>query len=528
MSKLLLSSGIVFFLFSSALTAQVPNQVQQRRREFVGDLLKTLIESQNAGPNRQQLKPGQRPPRPSSPVAGTRELQSMRQSLTQFSLQCDELIGDLQRGHNDSPQTRFLLADALQVRAQVNSLMNYANRVADHRLLIEPYQELDQNWRTLVHRVRQTAGIDGRCIKHIDQLSRFGDEIGTCLDIQPTFNRAELSRLAAAMNLSFQHLLQDLYYDNRNDSRIPRLLEQGKQLYAKIDQSSALIRRESHETIVAVYRENEKDWRKFVRKIRPLQTERIRRDIQEIEELGRAIHELLWLPNELDTDYILDVTRGIEADTTKLFGMITLDDLLLCESPGSVLNSAREFRRRCGAFSGSLENGLESWVWDYQVFSVQWRNLMNQCQPIQQARVVRRLNEIDNAMTSLTQILGQGPMVTQQDLIQLTSELDQISTSIQLTLARNVLQDRNYDRSYRNDFGRRADQLHESIHQCHESLVLGRNQANLNTEFRQIFDHWVAVKQLANRCNETHRVDFNRYRRDMEPLMVKLQVLYSN
>lgn len=528
MSKRLLFSGCVALLFSSSLSAQITDDMRQQRRELIGGLLKTLIESQLDDLDRNpQVFPERPPVRPGVPVAGTRELQLLRQSLNQFSLQCDDLVRRLQQAQFDCPQARALLADAMQVKAQTDALIRLANRVADHRDIEREYQRLDQNWRILAHRVRQAPGLDAGCLGCIDQIQRFGDEMCNCLGLQPTINRAELVRLTSALNLSFQHLLQDLYYDNRNDPKVARLIEQGQELFTKFNQASAAIERESYETIVAIYQDSVKDWRRFARKIRPYQNERIRRDIQEIESIGRSIHEQLWLPVQLDTDYLLDVTRSIQADTDRLFQSITLDDLLLCENPGIVMNSAREFRRRCHTFSNSLEGGLESWIWDYQLFNVQWQTLMEQCRPIQQPRVVRRLDEIDDAMMSLTQMMGQGPVITRQELIQLTAQLDQLSTEISLVAARNIMQDRNYDRVFRTDFDNRSRQLHDSIHACHQVLVMGRRQQDINNNLRTIFDQWTGLKQLINRCSDEDRAAFTRLRREMEPLMVKLQVIFS-
>lgn len=528
MSKWLLLGFGLSLLLCSTSTAQVNDDIRQQRRELIGGLLRTLIESQlddNDLP--QAFPPGRQPVRPGIPVAATRELQQIRQSLANFSLQTDDLVRRLQQLQFDSPQARALLADAMQVKAQTDALASFANRISDHRDIEREFKKLDQNWRILAHRVRQSPGIDAGCIACVDQIQALGNEMCTCLGVQPTLNRAELVRLTSALNLSFRHLLQDLYFDNRNEQRIAKLVEEGQELLTKFNQASAAIEREPYDTIAAVYQDSVKDWRKFVRKIRPFQTERIRRNIEEIESIGRSIHDQLWLTVQLDVGHILDVTRGIQSDVDRLFQTITLDDLLACENPGVVMNSAREFRRRCETFAQSLENGLESWVWDYQLFNVQWQSLLQQCRPIQQPRVIRRLDNIDDSMMSLNQMMGQGPAITRDELIQLTAQLDQLSTEIRLTAAQNVLQDRNYDRVFRTEFDNRSRRLHDSIHECHQTLVMGRRQNNLDNDLRNIFDHWTGLKQLINQCTDEDRAAFHRFRREMEPLMVKLQVIFS-
>ncbi len=450
MLKPFVHSFILTLVLASFAEAQVTDQVRQRRREFIGNLLESLIESQlEPNQGRAQVRPGNVPPnRQGLPVAGTRQMQELRQGLTNFSIQIEGLVGSLQRAQYQSPQARVLLADAMQVQALSNSLMRQANFTPDHRDIIDGYRQLDQAWRSLVYRVRNSPGLDRGCVQFVDQMQVFGDQMGTCLNVQPTLNRAELVRLMSAMNLSFQHLLQDLYYDNRNEPRIEAAVRDGQELLSKINQASSCIDREPYDRLIDIYRDMSKHWRRYVRKIRPFQSERVRHDIQEIESIGLAIQEQLRLPNQLDTEYILDVTRAIEADVARLFGTITLQDMMGCENPNLVLNAAREFQRSCGTFSGSLQNGLESWMWDYQLFNVQWQTLKNQCQRIESAKVTRRLREIEDAMLGLTQHMGQGPIISRHDLIQMSAQLDQYMTDLQYAMRRDVFQHQGYDRAF--------------------------------------------------------------------------------
>ena len=536
------------FGIQSVVSAQVSDQVRRQRREFVGGLLKTLIESQVEGQDLRQpptvpYQPGRvdprfdpranpNPPRkpvpPRKKVTGTREMQQFRKSLGSFGQQCDGLVIALQDGRYESKQARVLLADAMQVKAQCDALIRQSAYVAEPASLIPAYQKFDQNWRVVAHRVRQTPGIDGTCTKYVDQLYSVGTEICTTLGVSPSINRGKLLQLMSAMQLSFQHLLQDLHYDNRNDPKVRGLIKQGQELYSAIGHGSHLVQRESYDILVDEYKKTSKDWRRFSRKLRPYKTERVRRGTQDIEELGRGIHEQLWLPIELDFEDLVHTTRGIEEDASRLFASITLEDLLGCPKPCVVINSARDFQRGCGTFANSLEQGLESWEWDYQAFNVQWQTLRRLCEPIQVPRVTRRLQEIDDAMSGLNQLLGQGPAVTHHDLVHMYSELEDSFTDLDLIIRQNIANERSYDRVLRQEMVNRSQSLCSSIHGCQQALLNGRTQNDLTNDFNTILTEWNTLKRQSLNCNDQHRTAFAGFRRQIEPVMVKLQIVYTN
>ena len=545
----LLCIGFLFAI-QPVVSAQISDQARRQRREFVGGLLKTLIESQVEGQDYRSPPPGplqsgraaprvdprkdprvnppRRPVPVRQPVAGTREMQQFRTHLNSFGQQCDGLVLALQSSQYDSRSARVLLADVMHVKAQCDALIRQAAYVAEPAKIVPAYQTFDQNWRVVTHRARQLPGIDSTCTKHIDQMYGIGTEICTCLGIDPSINRVKLLQLMSATKLSFQHLLRDLHYDNRDDARVRPVIEQGQELYSQIAHGAQLVEREPYDVLVAAYKQNTKEWRRFVRKLRPFKSERVRQGIQEIEELGRAIHHQLWLPIDLDFKDILEITRDIEADSNRLFASITMEDLMGCPDPGLVINSAREFQRNCGTFASSLEQGLESWIWDYQLFNVQWQTLRRLCEPIQVPRVVRRIREIEDAMDGLNQKLGQGPAVTHHDLVDMYSQLDGSFTDLDLIIRQTIANDRNYDRALRQDMVNRSRLLHDSVHRCHQTLLRGGSQSDLTGQFDSILTEWTVLKQQSANCNEQHRTAFAKYRREIEPLMVKLQVVFNN
>ena len=212
------------FCFYSSVDAQDPRQ--QRRRAFVEDLLKTLIESQ-ADPNRARGgdhdhgQPGQ-PVRP--PVQASPKMLQAREQLRMLSKQAEHLVYDLRNEDADNPQVRALLGDALQIKANVDVLYRKSMRLAKVTPLLNEFRIIDRDWRILNHRLSQLQTLSPQCQKCIATFNQYENRLCTLFEVQPQFNRREIGRLTSTLANDLEHLLQDIYYDFRNDPAMPAML----------------------------------------------------------------------------------------------------------------------------------------------------------------------------------------------------------------------------------------------------------------------------------------------------------------
>ena len=175
MQKTILLS-VLFVFVSSSLAAQVPDQVRQRRRAFLEDLLNVVIESQSdrdivpARPGRPvEGRPDLRPGFGNTYGPTTQRMVSCRKQFQVWEDECGRLVSALRTDERRLPRLRPLLADAIQILASITHLRGHAGRLTNIQPLTETYCELDANWRLLNHRLRQIRGLPPACIQCLDR-----------------------------------------------------------------------------------------------------------------------------------------------------------------------------------------------------------------------------------------------------------------------------------------------------------------------------------------------------------------------
>ncbi len=513
---------------SSVCTAQVNEQQRQRRRAFVEDLLKGLLESQlDNNPKGMTPRPGDgQPPFGIPNVQPNKRMLDAREYFGAMSQTSNNLIGSLRQLESTSPSYRPMLADSLQIKAEIDALNQLANRYPDVQPLLPRFKKFDHDWRLLSYQLNQVGGLDNRCKRDIRRIDDYQAKLCGIFGVQPQIDRNRLVQLAASLNVSFEHLLQDIYYDMRAEPRMPTLIKQGRQLYVQINNSSTLINRGSYQQIVDAYRDCTTQWRKFNAQLGDFPSERIRRDIQSIDELGREISEQLWLPVEMDRSYIASLCKSINKDAEFVLENISMAQLLKSEAPGQLISAAREFQNNCNGFYASINSGKarEELRWEFQAFGTKWQALQVLMGQFDNPRIQRRLEEIENSMQVLTQTFGGGPVLTRHMLENILGELDDYVSDLSHEI-HHLVEVPKYDRNFHNRICGLSDRLHDSIHK-YRNQVLSRRKFDSNRELNQIFSDWSELKPLINQCQPQDRREINKFRSLIEPLMVKLQVVF--
>ena len=539
---------IACLVFCNVSVGQVSQEQRNRRRALVEDLLKGLIESQ-AEPQRTAPRPGQnvRPDtfpknnsgrldpnmnrRPGNGVVieTSADMLSARRELKNWSKVSNDLVKELRYHEHESPALRPYLADAMKTQASINALVLKAELYPTLPQLINDFGAIDRDWRVLSHRLKQSGALSSECMGLVNSIGNLDTQLCGLFKIEPQLNRQELMRLTTELNANYKHLVQDVYYQTRGKPGGQAILRQGQELYTIINESSALIPRGGYDSIVNAYKNCNVRWREFSGSLRKISDQRIRRDIQEIETLGAQIHEQLWLPVELDRDYINHLTSTIAQDANRVFDSVSINQLLKCEQPGLVLNSVREFNQTCDAFARTVSNGRSQsdLSWDFKLFQDQWDKIHDTFHNLKDPQIDQQLEEIDYAMGTLKNTFGDGPVIDHQMMTQIAANLDQLCHQLNDDIHRRVDR-RRYDNGFHRKICAQAESLHDLVHDMHRDVVSKRGRINDGHQLPAIFDHWVALRPMINECKPEDLNSFREIRRQIEPLMVKLQVVFSD
>jgi len=543
--KVMNKLSLLLTLTLSLCFATISNAQDQRRaqrRALVEDLLKGLIESAVEKPDehdhRHNARPGQPNPndprrpggnRPQVTVEVSREMAAARGHLVNWNRSAANLVEELRHHEYEAPQLRPLLADSLKIQANVELLTRKAQIYPTLDPLVADFQLIDRDWRVLSHRLKQTRGLPRECSGLISSISELDSQLCGVFNIQPQIDRLELQRLSTKLRSDYDHLLQDVYYLARDRKGGQKLMREGKQVQSMIAQASALIGRGNYDTIVDAYGQCTTAWKTYSRKLLSLRDERLRHSISDIETTGRLIHEQLWLPVALDREYLASMAESISQNSNQIFESISMARLMASPKPGIALTTAREFQHACANFSNGISSGapLDQLEWDFRLYEAQWNHLHNMYHEFHVPEVDHRLEDIQSTMDMLKQTFGDPPAMDQYALSQLTANLDALCRQTSIDVHRRIT-DRRYDSRFHDQICGAADRFSQSANQLHQQVLRQPNGISSRNELNELFVQWRTLKPMFNQCQDADKAVLNQYRSQIEPLMVKLQVVFTD
>ena len=525
--------------FSSAAQAQ-----NQQRRELIQGLLKGLIESQldqnrnvpPAQPYPPQNYPGQRipVPQPGRNVPGgntvtievSKEMLGARRSLSQWNTASASLVEELRHHEHEAPQLRPLLADSMRFQAAVGGLCRRAELMPTIGPLKNDFAALDRDWRLISNRLKTTRGVPADCQGFVTTINDMDRQLCDVFQLEPQVNRRELNRLATTMNNDFDHLLRGLFFSggaNKNQ----KLIRDGQQLQAKIGQAASLVSRGSYTDLVNAFNSCTKDWRKFSRRVLKLRDERLKFSIQHIEDNARLIQEQLFIPVELDRSYLASVTAELAIDSERLFQNISMADLLKQKNPLQTINQGRAFSKACVKLNRDIEKNVaeDQLAWSYLAFSKNWDSVHQSLHGIKNPAIDRRLDGITLTVNSLGEVLGGNAALSHDELVHLFSDLDATCRQVAFDAHRYIDEPR-YTSAFHNQMCGGFDELQRQAYAIHRDCVNPTYKVDPKT-LQPMFQQWATLRPLFKECKGADKNRFNKYRQDIEPMMVKLQILYG-
>ncbi len=197
--------------------------------------------------------------------------------------------------------------------------------------------------------------------------------------------------------------------------------------------------------------------------------------------------------------------------------------------PGIALTTAREFQHASANFSNGISSGarIEDLEWDFRLYEAQWTHLHDMYHEFHIPEVDHRLEDIDATMQTLNQTFGVPPVMDQYALTQLTTNLHALCKQTSHDIHRRVTA-RRYDHRFHDQICAAADQLSESAHQFHQRVLRNPNGITSKNDLNALFVQWRTLKPMINQCQEQDKLALNQYRSQIEPLMVKLQVVFAD
>lgn len=515
--------GLLLPAFGSSATAQ-PNE---RRREFVEGVLRVLVETQVLP---HLARDGQPPPgKPPVPPPPHPRYRDARAAIEEFSTQGGELIATLRQEENLRPELRPLLGDAIAVKAMTDGLLRRAEVQPDQALLAEGFSGVDQRWRTLATRLEGSFAVSAACRQCVRKLNASSGRVCQLLGISPQVDREEIVQLLAALS---GHLrgLQDAIAGTAQRSRDSQAaMIELQRLQMQVSLLTATASRPcTYDQFLSEYRMVHKSWLALVDRMRSLDFRDGERHLRRIAGVHRQLHELLWIPPEVDRAGLARSAALLSRNVDAACECVSLKMLLATANAAGVIETARELRSLSADFSKSTaaQDSLDSLRWDFRPLDVQWQQFRSCLERLASPELSQHLADIDDNVQAVQGLLGITPLVDVEQAIELAAQVDSLTDQLQRDLRERLGPSSPYPPQFRRDAIATADAVHNSAHQLHDDLLRRPYSEAVRKSAEGLSVAWPSLQEYVGKLDHRDRAIVTRNYDRLAPVMARLQMMF--
>jgi len=506
------------------IASAAPLSAQQNNRQLLDKLLKEYIQSELDKMD-QKADPklgGTQPVAPKQAVDNSREIHA---ALKSFTRDTDDLALSLSADSRRIDGLNQILPDLYRLRARSSILADKTASGNQWSNLLEDIKSIDQGWRTVSFKLDQLQGLSQqqtRLAARIDQIS--ADLIGQ-LNVRPQMNTYELTRTLASLSVDFENLLEEIDFDIGDSDDRRELLIEGRKAQQQVQHMSLLIRDEAdYETIKGEYQRFSGIWSPMMTKLQKYDNRYIERSLRRISESDRSIHELLWLPHEIDRQQLVYLTSLLKKDVDEFFARTPLKLLISLPNPEYVLSTADAFYGVCENFTDIVNrNGSrEDMVDAFRYIEESQQEFITMFKPIRSQAALNVLNAIDQHVHDLRGGLVLEEQFDRRKAIELGASLQNLSEHLHMDTKLWLSHVQVPYEQQAEDATARFSQLAARFHQ---QALSGSNAQQLQTISNDLYEQWRSVHSYISRSTNEDRAHLARLAAHIGPTLVEVRTL---
>jgi len=314
------------------VTSVTPLLAQADRREALDNLLKELIQDELLKMENKNNPPlGAAQPAPKRIVNNSLEIHT---ALKSFTRDCDDLALSLSGDTRRINGLNQILPDLYQLRARSSILADKTQQGNDWSILLDDIKTIDRDWRTVSFKLDQLQGLSQQQDRLASRLDQISADLIKQLDVRPQMDTYKLTQTLASLSVDFENLLEEITYEisDTNDRR--NLLLEGRKAQQQVKHMSLLIRDNAeYSTIKTEYERFTSIWSPMMTKLQSYDNRYVERSLRRINESDRAVHELLWLPHEIDRQQLVYQTSLLKKEVDQFFSRTPLKLLISLPNP---------------------------------------------------------------------------------------------------------------------------------------------------------------------------------------------------
>jgi hypothetical protein len=379
-----------------------------------------------------------------------------------------------------------MIGDLIKLNASVTNAQTRAANARRVEDLAPDFVALDRDWRLMAYRLKQIEDLSPECVRCIGLLNEVDTALCGVLGVSPQVDFHALAAATSAVHTSLTHLIEDIELELPRTRIGGSLIAEASQVQQRSQTLNNVVsRRAAYEEIVGSFRDFHGQWRNVAGKIRQVDSRHLERNVSRIDEAAHAIHELLWLAEEVDYGRLAYLADALRRDIDGLFDVVSLNVLLELPAAPRVLPLASEFYGLCENFTDSVESHapLDQLQRDCRFFIESWPELSGCFRNCRNPEVMQSLKGIEESFVALREAVGLAASIDWQHAIEVAAALVLSSDSLIAEVQSHVFSNARYDERFRFESARDATAFRGAARRLHEAIV--DRQAELVAERAQ-------------------------------------------
>jgi hypothetical protein len=458
----------------------------------------------------------------------TKEMRTVRPLIRDFADEVSQLGYDLNDEVRRIPTLRNLLTDAYKVIALAASLDRTVQRVNDHRLLNNEFQELDASWRELSYRLGNTRGVSRTVTDRIAALNRLHEQIDQAIGVRPQVNRRELMLKINDLATDLRNLIDDVRLEmgTRDTQRVLVGLNRARQqvvsIAALLDDNTI-----SSDMITDEYKQFRVLWYPERAKLQEFDNRFFERSLRRISQTDGEIHQLLLLPTKVDSTQLVYLTSALRKDIDEFFDRTSLRLLITLPRSDRVAGVASEFYGVCEHFIDEVNSNVkyEQLVDSFRYIEDAQRNFLSVFQGIQSREALAALSKIELTIEALRSSLQvQSDQFDRRRAADLAALVETTADQLEMAAQRWLSRDR---QSFATACLQSIRQMRTQTAQLHQSVISGATTSQLRVQSEQLYDTWRTVYNYLIKCQTDDRPTLGRLSSRITPALVELRTMIT-
>lgn len=499
---------------------------RKQRREFVEQMLRSLIESQ-VGPSNE---PNVERAAARTDPAASQQVRDAQANLAAISQELSNLVSQLHNDVDRVPGVRPLLADLLRVSASATVLSRRSATARDLTGLADEFRDMDRNWRLVANRLNQVRGLDARAQGYIQRCSDFNARLGELFSVAPQMDRDELVEHVTQLSNDILNLIDEIDIEVDNASKRQELLLDGQRVFAQVRRLTRLVASdEPHDVVRQEYDAFRRLWTPLAGKIRTLDDRNLTRQVLRIQSTDRTIQELLWMPTGVDPSELENMAVLLQRDIDELMDGVTLRQLAqLTNGRDRIIPAAGDFYSACGDFAECVRNGDDNstLVEVYYYLDDSWRRFASLARDLESRPTRQRLRSIERGVVELRDALRVPPGADRTRGIELAGSLDNLADHLHGDLER-VFSRQRFPQDFQSRCLLASKEFRNSAKALHSELVKDETPRNARQRCDELSKNWETLVAYTTRLPAAEQGHLNAVRRRITPLLVDLQTMYA-